>query len=104
MMQGACVENILDSVIMALRRDSNRKFIYVEMVANVSFLYCLMVMVNFVMQSVYMRLTPLDQVFFSLIVNRFPDWQNCVFDNIHLLRCRKGRQLVMFHNVIMQFM
>ncbi|CAI9110953.1 OLC1v1011064C1 [Oldenlandia corymbosa var. corymbosa] len=29
--QGACVENVLDSVIMSLRRDPNRKFIYVEM-------------------------------------------------------------------------
>ncbi|XP_051127486.1 alpha-mannosidase isoform X2 [Andrographis paniculata] len=29
--QGACVENILDSVVDALRRDPNRKFIYVEM-------------------------------------------------------------------------
>ncbi|XP_047319755.1 alpha-mannosidase [Impatiens glandulifera] len=29
--QGACVENVLDSVVEALRRDPNRKFIYVEM-------------------------------------------------------------------------
>ncbi|KAK4416850.1 Alpha-mannosidase [Sesamum alatum] len=29
--QGACVENILDSVVMALRRDPNRKFIFAEM-------------------------------------------------------------------------
>ncbi|KAI3451418.1 hypothetical protein Pfo_008083 [Paulownia fortunei] len=29
--QGACVENILDSVVMALRCDPNRKFIFAEM-------------------------------------------------------------------------
>ncbi|KAL3838925.1 hypothetical protein ACJIZ3_023516 [Penstemon smallii] len=29
--QGACVENTLDSVVMALRRDPNRKFIFAEM-------------------------------------------------------------------------
>ncbi|KAL5557535.1 hypothetical protein UlMin_039771 [Ulmus minor] len=29
--QGACVENVLDSVVESLRRDPNRKFIYVEM-------------------------------------------------------------------------
>lgn len=30
--QGACVQNVLDSVISALLDDKNRKFIYVEMV------------------------------------------------------------------------
>lgn len=30
--QGACVQNVLDSVISALFDDKNRKFIYVEMV------------------------------------------------------------------------
>lgn len=29
--QGACVENTLDSVIMSLRRDPNRKFVFAEM-------------------------------------------------------------------------
>ncbi|CAK9171223.1 unnamed protein product [Ilex paraguariensis] len=29
--QGACVENVLDSVVMSLRRDSNRKFVFAEM-------------------------------------------------------------------------
>ncbi|XP_022885757.1 alpha-mannosidase-like isoform X4 [Olea europaea var. sylvestris] len=29
--QGACVENILDSVVMSLRRDPNRKFAFAEM-------------------------------------------------------------------------
>ncbi|CAH1413663.1 unnamed protein product [Lactuca virosa] len=29
--QGACVENVLDSVVMSLLRDSNRKFIFAEM-------------------------------------------------------------------------
>ncbi|CAA2983802.1 alpha-mannosidase [Olea europaea subsp. europaea] len=29
--QGACVENVLDSVVMSLRRDPNRKFIFAEM-------------------------------------------------------------------------
>ena len=32
-MQGACVENVLDSVITSLGRDPNRKFVYVEMVS-----------------------------------------------------------------------
>ena len=30
--QGACVQNVLDSVISSLLEDQNRKFIYVEMV------------------------------------------------------------------------
>lgn len=30
--QGACVQNVIDSVISALLDDENRKFIYVEMV------------------------------------------------------------------------
>lgn len=30
--QGACVQNVLDSVIASLLDDENRKFIYVEMV------------------------------------------------------------------------
>ena len=30
--QGACVQNVLDSVISALLEDKNRKFIYVEIV------------------------------------------------------------------------
>ncbi|XP_073296505.1 alpha-mannosidase-like isoform X2 [Primulina huaijiensis] len=29
--QGACVENVLDSVVVSLRRDPNRKFIFAEM-------------------------------------------------------------------------
>ncbi|GMN29058.1 hypothetical protein TIFTF001_002270 [Ficus carica] len=29
--QGACVENVLDSVVESLRRDPNRKFVFVEM-------------------------------------------------------------------------
>jgi uncharacterized membrane protein len=29
-MQGACVQNVLDSLIPALLADKNRKFIYVE--------------------------------------------------------------------------
>lgn len=35
--QGACVQNVLDSVISALLDDKNRKFIYVEMVGNFNF-------------------------------------------------------------------
>lgn len=31
-MQVACVENVLDSVVMSLRRDPNRKFVFAEMV------------------------------------------------------------------------
>lgn len=31
-LQGACVENVLDSVVMSLRRDRNRKFVFAEMV------------------------------------------------------------------------
>lgn len=31
--QGACVQNVLDSLIPALLADKNRKFIYVEMVS-----------------------------------------------------------------------
>lgn len=31
--QGACVENVLDSVVVALLRDPNRKFIFAEMVS-----------------------------------------------------------------------
>lgn len=30
--QGACVENVLDSVVMSLQRDQNRKFVFAEMV------------------------------------------------------------------------
>lgn len=30
--QGACVENVLDSVVVALHRDPNRKFVFAEMV------------------------------------------------------------------------
>ena len=30
--QGACVENVIESVIASLLDDQNRKFIYVEMV------------------------------------------------------------------------
>lgn len=29
-MQGACVQNVLDSLVPALLADKNRKFIYVE--------------------------------------------------------------------------
>ncbi|RDY14228.1 hypothetical protein CR513_00732 [Mucuna pruriens] len=29
--QGACVENVLDSVVVSLQKDPNRKFVYVEM-------------------------------------------------------------------------
>lgn len=29
--QGACVQNVLDSVVMSLRRDRNRKFVFAEM-------------------------------------------------------------------------
>ncbi|XP_022632630.1 alpha-mannosidase-like [Vigna radiata var. radiata] len=29
--QGACVENVLDSVVMSLQRDQNRKFVLAEM-------------------------------------------------------------------------
>lgn len=32
MVQGACVENTLDSVIASLQRDRNRKFVFAEMV------------------------------------------------------------------------
>lgn len=31
-LKGACVENVLDSVVMSLRRDRNRKFVFAEMV------------------------------------------------------------------------
>lgn len=33
LVQGACVENVLDSVVVSLLRDPNRKFIFAEMVA-----------------------------------------------------------------------
>jgi len=33
MVQGACVQNILDSLIPALLADKNRKFVYVEQVS-----------------------------------------------------------------------
>jgi alpha-mannosidase len=33
-MQGACVQNVLDSLIPALLKDENRKFIYVEQVVT----------------------------------------------------------------------
>lgn len=32
-LQGACVRNVLDSLIPSLLTDKNRKFIYVEMVS-----------------------------------------------------------------------
>lgn len=38
--QGACVENVLDSVVESLRRDSNRKFIFAEMVMKKG-IFCL---------------------------------------------------------------
>ena len=31
-LQGACVQNVLDSVVEALVRDPNRKFVFAEMV------------------------------------------------------------------------
>lgn len=34
--QGACVENVLDSVVEALRRDPNRKFVFAEMVKQLN--------------------------------------------------------------------
>jgi hypothetical protein len=37
--QGACVENVLDSVVESLRRDSNRKFVFVEMVMKWRFFF-----------------------------------------------------------------
>jgi len=30
--QGACVENVLDSVVVSLQKDPNRKFVFAEMV------------------------------------------------------------------------
>lgn len=33
--QGACVQNVLDSLIPALLADKNRKFIYVEQVGEI---------------------------------------------------------------------
>ncbi|CAK9156993.1 unnamed protein product [Ilex paraguariensis] len=35
--QGACVENVLDSVVMSLGRDPNKKFVFAEMV---NYKYC----------------------------------------------------------------
>ena len=32
--QGACVQNVLDSLVPALLKDENRKFIYVEQVSK----------------------------------------------------------------------
>lgn len=32
MKQGACVENVLDSVVVSLKKDPNRKFVFAEMV------------------------------------------------------------------------
>ncbi|KAL3720558.1 hypothetical protein ACJRO7_005382 [Eucalyptus globulus] len=40
--QGSCVENVLDSVIKALARDPNRKFVFAEMVYSVNFRLSLM--------------------------------------------------------------
>ena len=36
-MQGACVQNVLDSLIPALLADKNRKFVYVEQVSFIFF-------------------------------------------------------------------
>ena len=44
--KGACVENVLDSVVSALLADENRKFIYVEQVIIrfiLFILFCLVV-------------------------------------------------------------
>lgn len=38
MLQGACVQNVLDSLIPALLADKNRKFIYVEQVIITDFI------------------------------------------------------------------
>jgi hypothetical protein len=35
--QGACVQNVLDSLLPALLKDENRKFIYVEQVSKFPF-------------------------------------------------------------------
>lgn len=37
--QGACVQNVLDSVMSSLFEDRNRKFIYVEMVSSYTFFF-----------------------------------------------------------------
>jgi alpha-mannosidase len=39
-MQGACVQNVLDSIVPALLADKNRKFIYVEQVCRYFLLLC----------------------------------------------------------------
>lgn len=33
-MQGACVSNVLDSLVISLMKDPNRKFVYVEQVKS----------------------------------------------------------------------
>ena len=45
MLQGVCVQNVLDSLIPALLADKNRKFIYVEQVIITDFIYVLLVLV-----------------------------------------------------------
>ena len=37
--QGACVQNVLDSLVPALLADKNRKFIYVEQVSVLPLLF-----------------------------------------------------------------
>uniref|UniRef100_A0A7N0VN25 Glycoside hydrolase family 38 N-terminal domain-containing protein n=1 Tax=Kalanchoe fedtschenkoi TaxID=63787 RepID=A0A7N0VN25_KALFE len=37
--RGACVQNVLDSVVSALLEDKNRKFIYVEIVSSLCVLF-----------------------------------------------------------------
>lgn len=53
-MQGACVENTLDSVIMSLMRDPNRKFIFAEMVTYLMLLLLfLVILVLFLFWACY---------------------------------------------------
>lgn len=43
--QGACVQNVLDSLIPALIADENRKFIYVEQVQSIAFHFIVVLLI-----------------------------------------------------------
>lgn len=56
--QAACVENVLDSVVMSLQRDQNRKFVFAEMVKHWSLVSTIMFQFSF-WRFCYLLLTKL---------------------------------------------
>lgn len=72
-MQGACVQNVLDSLIPALLADKNRKFIYVEQVKLSTFL--LYVCVCQVSLGMHVDIIACDTGIFSAVVGR-SEWRN----------------------------